>query len=88
MSPRGTRGGDHGYREHENAEHHELPKHPGTVSGLARMPPCDVCSTEHTQLAYWPRVDGDFIKENPQDSIAMGAYARVSARSAEDSWLP
>jgi len=28
-------------------------------------------------LAYTVRVDGEFLKENPQDSIAKGAYAKV-----------
>ncbi|KIJ40555.1 hypothetical protein M422DRAFT_230113 [Sphaerobolus stellatus SS14] len=29
------------------------------------------------QLVWQPRVDGEFIKENPQDSIAQGAFSKV-----------
>ncbi|KAF8582703.1 hypothetical protein K439DRAFT_124701 [Ramaria rubella] len=43
----------------------------------------NILSKQGLTLAYEPRVDGDIVKENPQDSIAKGKYAKVPLISGD-----
>ena len=48
------------------------------IIAAVNMTPSDESYTEHN-LAWQPRLDGDLFPQNPQRSVLMGQYAKVSS---------